>query len=240
MSDPAHLAGAAGHAGAPPTRRLKPVPPLDPTPSPRELDDRARLAEEVRGSLEKIQKTAENWRTGVAGLTTLVTATLLFKGRDAITDYETWVRVALGLLALLSLGLAIASLWLFLTAAYGRVRRVSTQSVIDEGGVDARNVHLATTALDDLRFAKGLAIASAALLAAALLLSWYGPAAPGEPLAFARLGIRGDSAAAPAETVCGELTAEDGTTTVLKVAGEPDARRIATGRLVSLVLVAKC
>ena len=98
---------------------------------------------------KRVRKTAENWRTGMAGLVTLVTATLLFKGQNTIAAYDPWVRYALGVLALLAVSLAIASLWLFLSAAYGRIRAVSIQSILQEGGVDVRNVHLATTALDD-------------------------------------------------------------------------------------------
>jgi hypothetical protein len=221
-------------------RTIRPVPPHDPVPSPRELADRARLAEEVKGALEKVRTTAENWRTGMAGLITLVTATLLFKGRDAIADYDAWVRYSLGALTSLALVLGISSLWLFLSAAYGRMRPVSAQSVLDEGGVDVRQVRLATTALADLRWARRLAIGSAAALAAALLLSWYGPAAAREPLAFAKVVVRAESAGASRETVCGELTAQDAATTVLKVKGEPDPRRIPTPRLVSLTLVAQC
>jgi hypothetical protein len=219
---------------------IKPVPPHDPNPSASEIGDRARLAEEVRGSLERVQKTAENWRTGVAGLGALVTATLLFKGQDKITVYDPGVQYALGVLALLSLGLAIASLWLFLSAAYGRIRAVSAQSILQEGGVDVRNVHLATTALEDLSWAQRLAIGSAALLAAAIALSWYGPTTASKPPAFARVVVRDASAAQSAETLCGELIAQDGATTVLKIRGEPNPQRIPTQRLVSLVLVATC
>lgn len=221
-------------------RVIKPVPPQDPMPSASEIGDRARLAEEVKGALERVRKTAENWRTGVAGLVTLVTAILLFKGQNVITAYEPWVQWVLGALALLAMILAIASLWLFLTAANGRLRAVSAQSILREGGVDVRNVHLATTALDDLWWAQRLAIASAVLLAAAIAFSWYGPTAASKPAAFAKLVVRGPSAAEPAETLCGELTAQDGATTVLKIRGEPDPRRIPTARLVSVVLVARC
>lgn len=227
-------------AGRPARRVIKPVPPHDPNPNASEIGDRARLAEEVRGSLERVRTTAENWRTGVAGLVTLVTATLLFEGQNTITAYEPWVRYALGVLALLAVGLAIASLWLFLSAAYGRIRVVSAQSILLEGGVDVRNVHLATTALDDLWWAQRLAIGSAALLAAAIALSWYGPTAASKPPAFAKVVVRGASAAQSAETLCGELTAQDGATTVLKINGQPDARRIPTQQLVSLVIVATC
>ena len=226
---------------APLARRvIKPVRPHDLTPSASEIGDRAQLAEEVRGSLERIRKTAENWRTGVAGLVTLVTATLLFKGQNTIAAYEPSVRYALGALTLLSLVLAIASLWLFLLAANGRIRQVSAQSILNEGGVDVRNVHLATTALDDLWWAQRLAIASAVLLATAIALSWYGPTAGSKPLALAEIVVRAEAAGLSPEKICGELSGQDGATTVLKIKGEPDPRRIATQRLMSLVLVPKC
>jgi hypothetical protein len=209
-------------------------------PSAREIGNRAQLAEEVKGSLEKIRKTAEGWRTGVAGLVTLVTATLLFKGQNTIAAYEPWVRYALGVLALLALVLAITSLCLFLLAANGRIRQVSAQSILDEGGVDIRNVHLATTALDDLWWAQRLAIGGAVLLAAAIALSWYGPTEASKPLAFAKIVVRAEAAGLPAETICGELIAQDGAATVLKIKGEPGPRWIATQRLLSLVLLDKC
>jgi hypothetical protein len=235
-------AGSPAPTSGRPTARgtIKPVPPHEPMPSVREIGDRAQLAEEVRASLERVRKTAENWRTGVAGLVSLVTAVLLFKGQDKIAAYEPWVRYALGVLALLALVLAITSLWLFLLAAYGRIRQVSAQSILNEGGVDIRNVHLATTALEDLWWAQRSAIASALLLAAAIALSWYGPTAANHPLAFAKIVIRAGAAGLPPETICGELISQDGATTVLKIKGEPDSRRIETQRLVSLVLVDKC
>jgi hypothetical protein len=221
---------------------IKPVPPHNPNPSASEIGDRARLAEEVRGTLERVRKTAENWRTGVAGLVTVVTGTLLFKGQNMITAYEPWVRYSLGVLALLATALAIASLWLFLSAAYGRIRAVSAKSILQEGGVDVRNVHLATTALEDLWWAQRLAIGSTVLLAAVIALSWYGPpTAASKPPAFVKVLFRGaDAPQSSTETLCGELTAQDGAITVLKIKGEPEPRRIPTQRLVSLVLVATC
>ncbi|KJC45377.1 hypothetical protein UB31_00295 [Bradyrhizobium sp. LTSP849] len=209
-------------------------------PSASELGDRARLAEEVKGALERVRKTAESWRTGTAGLLTLVTTILLFKGQGTINAYEPWVQYALGGLTLLAVVLAMISLWLFLLAAYGRLRTVTVQSILTEGGVDIRNVNLATAALNDLGWAQLLAVISAALLAAAIALSWYGPTAASKPLAFVKMVVRGATASQPTETLCGELTAQDGTNTVLKIKGEPDARRLPTPQLVSLVLVATC
>src|SRR6476661_372636 len=82
---------------------IKAVRPQERRPEPRDLQDSARITEEVKGSLDRVRKTAENWRTGMASLATLVTATLLFKGRDSITEYADWVGYTLGALVLLSL-----------------------------------------------------------------------------------------------------------------------------------------
>lgn len=213
---------------------IKVVAPLDPTPSAAEVREHQRLAEEATTALKRVRATAENWRTGMTGLIALVTGTLLFKGRDNIAAYDTWVRIVLGVLTGLSLLLGVLALLRFLTAAHGKPEAVSAQSVIDEGGVDVRDVRLATRAVRDLAVARPLALASAALLALALGLSWYGPARPSTPPAFAKITFDGSN------TVCGTLVAQNGTTTELKIAGEPDARRIPTSQLVSVVLVASC
>jgi hypothetical protein len=219
---------------------VKAVPPHQTRPAPREVQDRARLATEVKGSLDMVRKTAENWRTGMAGLVTLVTATLLFKGRDSITDYASWVGYVLGALVLGSLVLAVVSLWLFLTAAYGRLRPTSAQAILDAGGVDVHNVHLATAALGDLSTARRLGLASAALLAAALLVSWYGPAPKAESDAYVKVVVHSETAPETETSLCGELKALDRDVTVLQVAGEPKVRQLMTRRLVSLNVVASC
>ncbi|MFJ6674725.1 hypothetical protein ACIQMJ_26810 [Actinosynnema sp. NPDC091369] len=214
-------------------KTVRAVPPHDRKPDPRQIGDRERLAEEVTDSLTRIRTTAENWRNGMAGLVALVTTTLVFKGRDSITAYGTPIRIALGLLTGLALVAGVTALLRFLRAAYGVPEVVSTASVIDEGGVDVRNVRLAHVALDDLNAARRLALGSAVLLAAALLLSWYGPTRSTAPMV--EVVVRGEP-----QPVCGALKAQDGATTVLQVAGEPSERRLPTPDLVSTVLVEKC
>lgn len=219
---------------------IKPVLPHNATPDPREIDDRVRLADEVNTALEKLRKTAENWKTGVAGLVTLTTATLLFKGQASIASYDPYVQYALGLFGVGSVCLAIAALWYFLFAAYGRTETVSAQSVIDAGGVDIRNIGLTKIALDDLSRARHLSLGSAGCLIAAIALSWYGPTEPGTPLAFAKIVIHAANPAQPDETLCGEQTAQNGATTVLKIKGEPEPRKLTTAQLVSWELIPSC
>lgn len=224
---------AVGESSSAPPGRVEPVPPHDRTPDPGELDDRGRLAEEVTDSLTRIRTTAENWRTGMAGLLALVTATLVFKGKDSITAYDMPVRITLGVLTGLALIAGVMALLRFLRAAHGVPEVVSTDSVIAEGGVDVRDVRLAHVALDDMNTARQLALGSAALLAVALLLSWYGPTQPGTSMV--KVVVRGEP-----QPICGVLKAQDGTTTVVQVKGEPAERRLPTSALVSTVLTPTC
>jgi hypothetical protein len=218
---------------------IKAVRPNERRPDPRSLQDSARIAQEVKGSLDLVRKTAENWRIGMAGLATLVTATLLFKGRDSITEYAEWVRYILGILLLLSLILAIASLWLFLTAAYGRLSPTSVQSILDAGGVDVYNIQLATIALHDLKIARVLALASAGSLALGLLISWYGPVtAPSTPRV--ELAVASETSPGIELFLCGELKGLDRNAAVLQIDGEPDPRRLKTEQLISMKIVASC
>ena len=218
---------------------IKAVRPHDVRPDPRELRDRSRLALEVKGSLERIRKTAENWRTGMATLTALVTASHLFKGRNSIIEYAEWVRYTLALSVLCSLVLSVGSLWLFLTAAYGRLELKSAQSILDSGGVDVHNVQLAEAALNDLRLARKLSVFAAALLALALLTSWFGPAGR-RPQTIVTLVVANESSPSNEMPLCGELKALDGRVTVIQVSGEPQPRRINTGQLVALSVVESC
>jgi len=218
---------------------VKAVRPHQVRPGPHDLKDRAHLAEEVKGSLERVRKIAENWRTGMAGLTALVIATLLFKGRTSITEYAAWVGYLLGALMLVALFLAVASLWLFLRASYGQVTATSAQSILDAGGVDIYNVQLATAAVRDLNVARGLSLASAGFLAAGLLISWYGPAVT-RATNHVKIVIASEGSSKTELHYCGELKALDKDLLVLQIDGEPDPRRLKTERLISLKVVTSC
>jgi hypothetical protein len=218
---------------------VKAVRPHQTRPGLHDLEDRAHIAEEVKGSLERVRKTAENWRTGMAGLTALVTATLLFKGRSSINDYVGWVGYVLGAVVLVALVLAVASLWLFLTASYGRVTATGAQSILDNGGADLHNVRLATVAVRDLKIARRLSLASAAFLATGLLISWYGPAVKA-PTNHVKIVIASESTPKAELPYCGELKALDKDFLVLQIDGEPNPRRLMTVRLISFKIVTSC
>ncbi len=205
-----------------------------------EIENRADLAEELKGALERARKLAENWKNGMAGLIALVTATLLFKGQDKITAYELWVQVGLGILAIAALILAVWSVWHFLQAAYGKMIEVSADELVSMGPKVARDITLTNQTLDDLKWAQKLALGSAIALALAIGLSWYGPVAESKPLAFMKIEVNGATTAEAPRTVCGELISQEGTATVLKVKASADNANIPTSRIRSAALVSSC
>ena len=217
---------------------LKPSLPHNPKPAGRELEDRARLDEAARASLDTVHTMATDWRTGMAGLITLVTATLLFQGKGSINDYSRGVQVTLGVLVVASLAASVASLLLFLTAAHGRPGPVPAQVILDQG-LDVYNLGLALVALRDLRRARRWGVASAVLLAAGIVLSWYGETQVTTAVAPVSVTVRPGSVAAGLP-LCGELKGLDGTTTVLQIDGEPGARSIPTADIIGLRVVAGC
>ena len=178
----------------------------------------------------------------MAGLVTLVTGTLLFKGQGSINSYEVWVRVALGALVGLSLAAGVTSLLLFLNAAYGQPKVLTTQEIADTGGIDAYNLRLAQAAVGDLKWARRWALASVTLLALAITLAWYGPSASSGAAAFAKVTytpvvVVGQAAK---RVRCGVLEAANSKGIRLQVSGEQASISIDPAQLVSIIIVSKC
>ena len=231
--------GQGNSANSPPSRTVRLAVPINKRPGPRDVEDQNRANEAAKGSLDRVRKTAENWRTGIAGLVTLVTGTLLFKGRGSINSYELWVRAALGALVGLSLAVGIISLLLFLNAAYGKPKVLTTQEIADTGGIDAYNFRQAQVAVGDLKWARRWALLSAALLALAIILAWYGPSASSGAAAFAKITYTPVGRTVK-QVRCGVLEAANSKGIHLHVSGERASINIDPAQLVSMTIVSKC
>jgi len=214
--------------------------PINKRPGPRDIEDQNRANDAAKGSLDRVRKTAENWRTGIAGLVTLVTGTLLFKGQSSINNYEVWVRAALGTLVGLSLAVGIISLLLFLNAAYGKPKVLTTQEIADTGGIDAYNLRLAQAAVGDLKWARRWALVSAIMLALAIILAWYGPSASSGAAAFAKITYTPVVGRTAKQVRCGVLEAANSKGIRLKVSGEQASINIEPAQLLSITIVSKC
>jgi len=214
--------------------------PINKRPGPRDIQDQNRANDAAKGSLDRVRKTAENWRTGIAGLVTLVTGTLLFKGQDSISSYEVWVRAAFGALVGLSLAVGVISLLLFLNAAYGRPKVLTTQEIADTGGIDAYNLRLAQAAVGDLKWARRWALVSATLLALAITLAWYGPSASSGAAVFAKITYTPVVGGTAKQVRCGVLEATNSKGIRLQVSGEEASISIDPAQFLSIIIVSRC
>jgi hypothetical protein len=228
-------ASQAGNAQAGVSVRA--VPPTRKRPTLRDVLEQERAAEAARGGLDRVRKTADNWRLGMAGLVTLTTATLLFKGRSAIQDYVEWARWVMGGLVLISLVAGIVSVLLFLRAAYGHPKVMRAADIANAGGFDAYNLSLAQSALADLVHARRWAIGSLILLALGIGVSWYAPAATKEPIAFVNVTYSYGNGQL---SKCGTLKTVDAKGVQLQVEGEEQVSNIPASQLISLALVSQC
>lgn len=184
-----------------------PPPPYrkpDRAPSAADLDNRDRWRALTDTSLASVQGAAEKWRAGLAAFVTLATGGLLLKGPDAAGDLTTGWLVPLTIFALGGLALAIAGLWLALSAAAGSPAKLNLNQVVaDYGGVRQFEVACAQKASDQLRWAKILVAASLGGFVLAIGTWWWAPSAPASPPAMIRIST-------PAGPICGTLVGASG------------------------------
>lgn len=144
--------------------------------------------------LPSTRRQAETWRTGLAGLTGLLGAVLIVKGRDTIADLSQGRRVLV--IALLALAFAV-----LVTATLSALRAASGNPGDDTllTGEDLRDwtEREVIAARRAIRWARALTLCGIALVAVAVGVAWLSPTAkPGTTLVLI------ESASG---TVCGAL-----------------------------------
>jgi hypothetical protein len=144
-----------------------------PTPSD-DIDDQAWSAI-LETQASAARKTAESWRTGLAGLFGLIAVLSVVQGPSEIQGLHSWATIAAGILVLLSLAAAVVGAWTSLQAAYGTPRPLTRREFRAGGGIVGFRLLQAAEATSKLRTAKGATFASLALAAMAVGLAWYGP-----------------------------------------------------------------
>lgn len=122
--------------------------------------------------LDIARKQAENWRTGLAGVTTLLSAVLIVKGRDNVSDLSTPYRWTVTVLFGVALGCLAVATVLALRAASGTPTRQSLLSGKDLSTWTAGEVLRIRSALT---WAAMLTIGGVALVAAAVGTAWLSP-----------------------------------------------------------------
>ncbi|MFI6231849.1 hypothetical protein ACIBCR_31590 [Micromonospora echinospora] len=183
------------------------------------------LAQETQfHQLESVRKQAEGWRTGLAGLTALLAAVLVVKGRSDVSGLAPTARYLVVALLAVAFALLVTASLLALRAASGW-----PDDRIYLTGEALRAWHASESARirARIRDAARLMVFGLLILAVAVGVTWLGPAEKKDaPLV---------SVETAAGTVCGELTgARDGHL----VLGGPAADR-GTPRLIPLAQVGR-
>ena len=148
----------------------------------------------VRGAVElpRVRAVAVDWRNGLAGLLTALVAFSLIRGRSDVSQLaEPW-DVVVGILLLVALLAGASAALSLIRAANGRPAMTQVSRLWPRGMAD----HLeAKAAVRALRRGIVMSLGCAALLVAAVGITWYGPPkdAPGLEIVT------------PGMTICGQV-----------------------------------
>jgi hypothetical protein len=171
----------------------------------------AQLAQELQFSqLDIARKQADTWRTGLAALTTLLAAILVIKGRDDLSALTTSAQIVVaGLLGLALLLLLTATMCVSraLAGPPGEEILLTGEGLQDWTNGEVRKVSTA------LRWAPGLAATSVVVVAAAIGVTWFAPAAQGTAAPLVQITETGG------QITCGSFIGETQHQVILTVPG---------------------
>jgi len=189
----------------------------------------------VDASLPTVRAMVQAWRTGLAGLVTLVTTGVVITGRDVAAELTPGWLAAVTVTIGGGLVLAVVGLWHTLAAEVGARAQLHTLNDMRAryASVEAYQVGLAAAAARRLQTARGVVAVALALLLTGVLLTWWAPPAPADPPAFVRVTT-------PAGVTCGELRSGDGGTLRLAVDGAHDEVAIPLGNVRNLAVTDSC
>ncbi len=139
------------------------------------------LAQDLKFSqLDIIRRQAETWRAGLATLTTLLTGVLIVKGRSDASALPAVYQVCVAaLLAAALAALLTATVWLSRALSGPSGERI----LLTGEGLEQWTAGEVRKAARAVSWAPGLAVSSVILVAAAVGVTWFAPAAqPGKPL----------------------------------------------------------
>lgn len=194
------------------------------------LDDKrwAQKAQELKFTqLDSARKQAEGWRTGLSGLTALLSAALVLKGRDNITTLATEARWTVVVLLGMALAMLVTATLLAVRAASGRPGQEHLRTGERLQRWTRQEIRRIAQAI---RRAAWLATLAIACVAAAIGTTWLAPAAKPAP---ALVEVRYQTG-----RECGKLTGADSRSLTLKTTGRTDS--IALDTMVSVRPVRRC
>jgi hypothetical protein len=173
----------------------------------------AQLASDLKFSqLDTARKQAEVWRAGLAALTTLLTAILVLKGRDNVSDLTgPYQALAVGLLAIALALLLASTMWLSraLAGPTGRTTLLAGEALKNWTEHEVDKISAA------LRLVPWLAAIGVFAVAAAVGITWL---APTQPTTTPLVQVTG-----PAGQECGEFVGETTKQVILRQSAGPVA-----------------
>ncbi|MDW5322524.1 hypothetical protein [Plantactinospora sp. KLBMP9567] len=192
----------------------------------------AQRADQLRfHQLDAARKQAESWRTGLAGLTTLLGAVLIIKGRDTVATLAAPYRW----LVVLLLGLALAGLvWATLTAIRAAAGTPSDECLLTgEDLAEWTRAEVVGVQRAIVR-ARRLTLAGIGLVAVAVGFTWLGPGAT--PAAGALVTVTTEGG-----TLCGALIGTDRGSLIIQVGqGDPVHRIVPLSTVTGLQPARNC
>ena len=207
-------------------------------PTQADIQDRERFGALLAESLQGVRDSAEKWRSGLAGLVSLVTAGLLLKGPEAAHDLTVSWRGILTVLAGGGLAAATFGLWCSLRAAAGVPTNERLEDIVAEyGSVESFEAALTLRAAGDLRKSRHALKIALSLLGLAVVAWWWADEAPSSPPARVAVEIKSGSGE---KTICGELTSGDKQQLRLAVKGESGSRVVSFADISNIRLTATC
>jgi peptidoglycan/LPS O-acetylase OafA/YrhL len=165
-------------------------------PGPASSPDDARATREfrrlLREELPRVRAAAVDWRNGLVGLLTALVAFSLIRGRSDISQLAGPWDVLVGILLLVALLAGACAALSLIRAANGTPAMTSVTRLWPAGMAD----HLeAKAAVRALRRGIVMSLGCAALLVAAVGITWYGPPKDAPPLQIVSPGM----------TICGQV-----------------------------------
>ncbi|OLT12463.1 hypothetical protein BJF79_22270 [Actinomadura sp. CNU-125] len=195
--------------------------------------DRKRWAQKAQQlkftQLDTARKQAEGWRTGLGGLTALLSAVLIVKGRDNITALTPAFRWGVAILLGAALLMLVIATLLAVRAASGRPgENFEIRGETLRAWTMAEVRRISTS----IRWAARLATLAIVCVAAAVGCTWLGPEEkPSTPL----MDVQHDSG-----RTCGELLGIDARNLVVKEKSAAAPRVIPAGTVVTMHRVTNC
>ncbi len=212
---------------------IKPIKPNRP-PSPTDIADRDRWDALTDKSLERTQAVAEKWRTGLAGLVTLMTGSLLLKGATSAANIDrSWLTV-LSVMSVASVGLAIVGLWWALRAAAGAPTEVAYDELhASFGGVRQFEIAAARRVAKLLEDAQAAVAMSLVLFGLNAIVWWWAPPVDSDDIQDVNVTTEDGP-------ICGDLISGDNQRLRVQVDGESEVRSVPFSEITNIGVVDGC